>query len=95
MGEVRGPEAVDLISALTTGHAGSMGTIHATTEREALWRLETLALSGVRRVPVTTIRRQIWDGIDLVALMARQGRARVVAAISEVAGDDLKVLYQC
>lgn len=95
VGEVRGPEAVDLISAMTTGHAGSMGTIHATTEREALWRLETLALSGVRRVPVTTVRRQIWDGIDLVALMARQGQARVVAAISEVAGDDLQVLYQC
>jgi pilus assembly protein CpaF len=95
VGEVRGPEAVDLISAMTTGHAGSMGTIHATTEREALWRLETLALSGMRRVPVTTIRRQIWDGIDLVALMARQGQGRVVAAISEVAGDDLKVLYQC
>ena len=95
VGEVRGPEAIDLITAMTTGHDGSMGTVHASSEAEALWRLEVLALSGSRRVPDATIRSQIRQGIDLVVLMARQGGSRVVAAISEVVAGDLRVLYQC
>src|SRR5690606_35755560 len=58
VGEVRGPEALDLISALNTGHQGSMTTVHANSPEEALWRLETLALSaGV--VSETAIVRQL------------------------------------
>jgi len=95
VGEVRGAEAIDLITAMTTGHDGSMGTIHASSEGEALWRLETLALSGIRRVPAVTIQRQIRQGIDLLVLMSRQGGSRVVAAISEVGEDEVRVLYQC
>ena len=95
VGEVREPEAIDLIAAMTTGHNGSMGTVHASSEAEALWRLETLALSGRRRVPEATIRSQIYQGVDLVVLMARQDGRRVVAAISRVATGGLEVLYQC
>jgi len=95
VGEVRGPEAIDLITAMTTGHNGSMGTVHASSEAEALWRLEILALSGRRRVPEETIRSQIRQGIDLIVLMSRQDGRRVVAAISEVDDSDIRVLYQC
>lgn len=95
VGEVRGPEAVDLVAAMTTGHDGSMGTVHASSEAEALWRLEVLALSGTRRVPEETIRSQIGRGVDLVVLMARQEGRRVVSAISEVDAGDLRVVYQC
>ncbi|MBT8165450.1 MAG: Flp pilus assembly complex ATPase component TadA [Acidimicrobiia bacterium] len=95
VGEVRGPEAIDLVAAMTTGHDGSMGTVHASTEGEALARLETLALSGERRVPASTLRRQIRDGVDVLVLMARQGGERVVAAISEVGEDGVRVLYEC
>ncbi len=95
VGEVRGPEAIDLIAAMTTGHDGSMGTIHASSEAEALWRLETLASSGDRRVQAETIRSQIRHGIDLVVLMARHEGRRVVAAVSEVTPETLQELYQC
>ncbi len=94
VGEVRGPEALELITAMTTGHDGSMGTIHASSEAEALWRLETLAMSGSRRVPEETVRSQIQQGIDLVIVMSRR-EGRVVASISEVDGPELRVLYQC
>jgi pilus assembly protein CpaF len=95
VGEVRGPEAIDLIAAMTTGHNGSMGTVHASSEAEALWRLEVLALSGTRRVPGATIRSQIGEGVDLLVLMARRDGRRVVSAISEVTAGELRVLYQC
>jgi pilus assembly protein CpaF len=84
LGEVRGPEALDLISALNTGHAGSLGTIHANSPEEALWRLETLALSGSRRVSETAVRRQIEVAIDLVVQLERRGSSRRVVAIEEV-----------
>jgi pilus assembly protein CpaF len=79
VGEVRGPEALDLVSALNTGHAGSMSTIHANGPEEALLRLETLALSGTRRPSPDAIRRQIEAAIDTVIQLARvDGRRRIV-----------------
>lgn len=94
LGEVRGPEALELVSAMTTGHDGSMGTVHASSEEEALWRLETLALSGSRRVPAAAVRDQIRHGIDLVVLMARRGGHRRVESVSEVSPEDVRVVYQ-
>lgn len=94
VGEVRGPEALELITAMTTGHDGSMGTIHASSAEEALGRLETLAVSGPRRVPPATVRSQIHRGVDVVVLMSRAS-GRVVAAISELDGTDLREVYQC
>lgn len=95
LGEVRGPEALDLIAALTTGHDGSMGSVHASSATDALWRIETLALSGSRRVSESVVRSQILHCVDLVVLMGRTGRTRVVASIAEVAADRPRELYQC
>lgn len=79
VGEVRGPEALDLVGALNTGHAGSMSTIHANGPDEALLRLETLALSGIRRPAPDAVRRQIEAAVETVVQLARvEGRRRVV-----------------
>jgi len=83
VGEVRGPEAFDLVTALNSGHAGALSTVHANSPEEALWRLETLALSGDRRVPAAAVRRQLHAGIDLVVQLERRPRRRIVA-IAEV-----------
>jgi pilus assembly protein CpaF len=85
VGEVRGPEALDLLSALTTGHAGSLCTIHAGSAAEALRRLETLALMADVGLPIGAIRDQIADAVDLVVCQARgaDGGRRIVE-VSEV-----------
>ncbi len=87
VGEVRGPEALDLVAALNTGHDGSMSTVHANSPDEALWRLETLAMSGDRRVPAEAIRRQLRAGIDLIVQLRRDGGRRRVVAITPVGKD--------
>ena len=85
VGEVRGPEALDLISAMNTGHGGSMGTAHANTPYDALVRLETLAMMGDSNVPPAAIRRQIAAAIHLVVQIKRLGDgSRKVTHISEV-----------
>ena len=87
LGEVRGPEALDLVAALNTGHQGSMSTVHANSPEEALWRIETLALSGDRRVAVKAVRRQLLTAVDLVVQMVRREEQRVVCAIAAVETD--------
>jgi pilus assembly protein CpaF len=87
VGEVRGPEALDMIWALNTGHDGSMSTVHANSPAEALWRLETLAMSGERRVGEAAVRRQMMSAIDVVVQVARVAGERRVVEVSEV-GDD-------
>ncbi|HSJ27551.1 MAG TPA: ATPase, T2SS/T4P/T4SS family [Acidimicrobiia bacterium] len=84
VGEVRGPEALDLVAALNTGHAGSMSTIHANGPDEALLRLETLALSGSRRPAADAVRRQIEMAVDVVVQLARTGGRRRVVEIREL-----------
>jgi pilus assembly protein CpaF len=84
VGEVRGPEALDLVSALNTGHDGSMSTVHANSAEEALWRLETLALSGRRRAGEQAIHRQLLTGIDLVVQVVRRRGVRRIQSIAEV-----------
>jgi pilus assembly protein CpaF len=90
VGEVRGAEALDLLVALGTGHAGSLCTIHAGSAAEALRRLETLALMAGVGLPVAAIREQIADAIDLVVRQERSpdGKRRVVevAEVTRVAG---------
>jgi len=83
LGEVRGPEALDLVAALNTGHAGSMSTIHANGPDEALLRLETLALSGERRPSPDAVRRQITAAVDVVVQLARVDGVRRVVEIRE------------
>jgi pilus assembly protein CpaF len=84
VGEVRGPEALDMISALNTGHSGSMSTVHANSPEEALWRLETLALSGDERVGETAVRRQLRSAVDVVIQLDRRSGQRRVTAINSV-----------
>ena len=81
VGEVRGVEALDLISALNTGHRGSMTTVHANSPHEAIWRLETLALSsGVASEAV--VARQLHAAIDFVVQIERSPRGRAISSIS-------------
>lgn len=82
LGEVRGGEALDLITALNTGHRGSMTTVHANSADEAMWRLETLAMAPGAGSP-KAIRRQLYSAIDVVIQMERFGPERRIAEISE------------
>jgi pilus assembly protein CpaF len=85
IGEVRGPEAVDLLTALCTGHDGSLCTLHAGSPAEALRRLETLALMADLGLPHDAIREQIADALDLVVCQARSADgARRITGVAEV-----------
>ncbi len=85
VGEVRGGEALDLLTALSTGHDGSLSTVHAGSPAEALRRIETLALMAGLGLPHQAIREQVADAFDLVLCQARAGDgARRVVAVAEV-----------
>jgi pilus assembly protein CpaF len=85
VGEVRGGEALDLVQALTTGHDGSLSTIHAGDAQSALRRLETLVLMAGLGVPLDAVRAQIGSALDAVVVVARSsGGARQIVAIDEV-----------
>jgi pilus assembly protein CpaF len=85
VGEVRGAEALDMLSAMSTGHDGSLCTVHAGSPAEALRRLETLALMAGLGLPHAAIREQVADAVDLVVHQARiGGGARRVVAVAEV-----------
>ncbi len=87
VGEVRGPEAFDLLQAMNTGHDGSMGTLHANSPREGLSRLESMITMGGFSLPVRTIREMIVGSIDVViqATRLRDG-SRKITHITEVLG---------
>ncbi len=86
VGEVRGGEALDLLQALNTGHAGSMCTIHANRCVDALSRLETLALLGGVNLPIAAVRAQIASAVDVVVFVARGADGqRVVTEMADVA----------
>jgi pilus assembly protein CpaF len=85
VGEVRGAEALDMLSAMSTGHDGSLCTVHAGSPEEALRRLETLALMAGLGLPHAAVREQVAEAIDLVVHQARMGDGtRRVVAVSEV-----------
>jgi pilus assembly protein CpaF len=85
VGEVRGGEALDLIQALTSGHGGSMSTMHADTPMDALNRLETMALMSDVAIPLNALRTQVASSIDLIVEMSRfRDASRRVVQISEV-----------
>ena len=85
IGEVRGPEALDLLTALNTGHDGALSTVHANSTADALSRLETLALMAGLGLPHAAVAEQVQRGIDLVVhLERRPGGGRVVSEIAEV-----------
>jgi pilus assembly protein CpaF len=85
VGEVRGGEALDLLTALSTGHDGSLSTVHAGSPAEALRRIETLALMAGLGLPHSALREQVADAFDLVVCQARAADgARRVVAVAEV-----------
>jgi pilus assembly protein CpaF len=85
IGEVRGPEALDLLTALNTGHRGALSTVHANSPADALRRLETLALMAGVGLPHAAIREQLGRGFELIVHLERliDGR-RVVTELAEV-----------
>jgi len=95
IGECRGGEALDLIQAMTSGHGGSMSTLHANTPLDALNRLETMALMSAVEIPLIALRSQIVSAIDVLIQINRlsDGR-RIVTEISEVAGLSTENRYQ-
>ncbi|MFV0524169.1 MAG: CpaF family protein [Acidimicrobiales bacterium] len=86
VGEVRGPEALDLILALGSGHRGSMATCHASSGRGGLRRLETLALLGGADLAPSAVHSQLLDAVDLVVTVARRGATRTITEVVRVAG---------
>lgn len=90
VGEVRGGEAVDMLAAMTTGHEGSLSTIHSSSCEDAIRRLQTLALMGDVEIPFAAVADQVAHAIDLVVHQARtpDGRRRIaeIAAVRPVDG---------
>jgi pilus assembly protein CpaF len=89
VGEVRGPEAFDLLQAMNTGHDGSMGTLHANSPREGLQRIESMITMGGYNLPSKTIREMIVGSIDIVIQAARlRDGSRRITHITEVLGTE-------
>jgi pilus assembly protein CpaF len=87
VGEVRGPEAFDLLQAMNTGHDGSMGTLHSNSPREAISRLESMIMMGGYALPVKTIREMITGSIDVIVQASRlRDGSRRITHITEVCG---------
>jgi pilus assembly protein CpaF len=85
VGEVRGPEAVDMLWAMNTGHEGSLSTCHANSPIDALRRLEVMVLSAGLDLPMAAVRDQLSSSLDLVVQVARgEGGARSIVSVAEV-----------
>ena len=99
VGEVRGPEALDMLQALNTGHDGSLTTVHANSPEDALRRVETLALMAGVGLPHAAVRDQAASALDLVVHQTRlPGGARAVDSVTEVVrvagGAGVRELYR-
>jgi Flp pilus assembly CpaF family ATPase len=84
VGEVRGPEALDMLKAWNTGHPGGIATVHANSAQSALYRIESLVQEAVVTVP----RRLIAEAIDIVIFISGRGLQRRITQIARVAGLD-------
>ncbi len=87
VGECRGGEALDMLQAMNTGHDGSLTTIHANSSRDAISRMETLAMMSGMDLPLKVIREQIASAVDVIVQQSRlRDGTRKVTAITEVCG---------
>jgi len=87
VGECRGPEALDMLQAMNTGHDGSMSTLHANNPQDGLNRLETLVLLAGTELPSRAIRSQITSAVNVIVQTARlRGGARKVISVAELIG---------
>jgi pilus assembly protein CpaF len=98
VGEVRGAEALDMLGAMSTGHDGSLSTVHAGSPAEALRRVSTLALMADVALPHDAIREQVATAIDLVVHQARRpDGSRAVTEVAEVVrgadGPEARTIY--
>lgn len=84
VGEVRGPEAIDMIQAMSTGHNGSLSTGHSNSPKDMIRRLETMILMGME-LPLPAIQRQIASGLDIIVHLGRlRDKSRKVLEVAEV-----------
>ena len=87
IGECRGPETLDMLQAMNTGHEGSMTTLHANTPRDALARMETMIMMSGFELPIKAMRQQIASAVDIIIQANRlQGGKRRITHITEVVG---------
>jgi pilus assembly protein CpaF len=85
VGEVRGPEALDMLQAMNTGHEGSLSTVHANSPRDALSRIETMVLMAGYELPVRAIRHQVSSALDMIVHLERlEDGSRRVTSVTEV-----------
>ena len=93
VGEVRGPEAFDMMQAMNTGHEGSLSTVHANTPRDALARIENMILMAGLELPIRAIREQVASAIHLVIQIARlPDGSRKVTHVSEINGMEGEII---
>lgn len=87
VGEVRGPEAFDLLQAMNTGHDGSMGTVHANNPREAISRMENMIAMGNLNIPTQAVREQIASAVNVIIQVQRlRDGSRKVTHVAEITG---------
>jgi pilus assembly protein CpaF len=85
IGECRGPETLDMLQAMNTGHEGSMTTVHANNPRDAVARIETMVTMGGTELPLKAIRHQLASAVDLIIQASRlQGGPRKITYVTEV-----------
>jgi len=89
IGECRGPETLDMLQAMNTGHEGSLTTIHANTPRDAIARLETMIMMAGFELPIKAMRQQVASAVDMIVQTNRlQGGPRRVTHITEIVGTE-------
>ena len=93
VGEVRGPEAFDMLQAMNTGHEGSLTTIHANTPRDSLTRLESMILMTGANLPEQSMRFMLSSALDMIIQVSRlSDGTRKLMSISEVVGMEGSVI---
>lgn len=93
VGEVRGPEAFDLLQAMNTGHDGSMGTVHSNNPREAVTRFENMIAMGGLNLPVEAVREQIASAVNVIIQVQRlRDGSRKVTHVTEITGMEGEVI---
>ncbi len=93
VGEVRGPEAFDLLQAMNTGHDGSMGTVHANNPREAISRMENMIAMGGLNLPSSAVREQIASAVNVIIQVQRlRDGSRKTTHVSEITGMEGEVI---
>lgn len=93
VGEVRGPEAFDLLQAMNTGHDGSMGTVHANNPREAISRMENMIAMGGLNLPSAAVREQIASAVNVIVQVQRlRDGSRKTTHVTEITGMEGEVV---